>query len=116
MSEEKKSKIEGWRNEYLQKYKRMTGSTDNLFKLTNPQRVLRSQHNASLSRANSMDDCVNPLNSFAEMNRIRVENIKQEHLKHQSKSVVYEELIRLRRQEELQRRVESANNVKQEKI
>lgn len=41
MSEQKKDRIEGWRSEYLKKYKHMTASTDNLFKLTNPAAVYK---------------------------------------------------------------------------
>lgn len=84
MGQEKKSRIEGWKSEYLQKYKRMTASTDNLFKLTNPTGVHKPQYNTSGLRASSVDENMLISSSFAEMNRIRVENIKREHMKHQS--------------------------------
>ena len=55
MSEQKKDRIEGWRSEYLRKYKHMTASTDNLFKLTIPAAISKKQACSSLSRASSLD-------------------------------------------------------------
>jgi hypothetical protein len=83
ITEQKKSKIECWRNEYIRKYKRVTASSDSLFKLTNPINAPIQKY-MSITRTTSVDDYSRLATGFAELNRMRVENVKRDHMKFQS--------------------------------
>jgi hypothetical protein len=100
MSEQKKSKIECWRSEYITKYKTMTTSSDSLFRLTKPPNA-PMQKEASITRATSVDDYSRLATGFAELNRMRVDNIKRDHQKFQSNQYRHVGLIKQRKQEEL---------------